>query len=111
MKIGLIDVDGHNFPNLALMKLAAYHRNLNDTVEWINYLEQYDKVYQSKVFTFTSDVSTFVHADEIIKGGTGYKMYNDLFCDDTEPDYTLYPQFQHAYGFLTRGCTRNCAWC
>ncbi|KAA6299989.1 MAG: hypothetical protein EZS26_003871 [Candidatus Ordinivivax streblomastigis] len=111
MKIGLIDVDGHNFPNLALMKLAAYHRNLNDTVEWVNHCEQYDRVYQSKVFTFSPDVSTVIQSNEIIKGGTGYKMYNDLFCDDTEPDYTLYPQFQHAYGFLTRGCTRNCAWC
>lgn len=38
-------------------------------------------------------------------------MYNDLFCDDAEPDYSLYPQYQHAYGFLTRGCIRRCAWC
>ncbi|MDR0874155.1 MAG: radical SAM protein [Prevotellaceae bacterium] len=111
MKIGLIDVDGHNFPNLALMKLANYHKEQGDTVEWVNYLERYDKVYQSKVFTFTPDVSTIIQSDEIIKGGTGYKMYNDLFCDDIEPDYSLYPQFQHAYGFLTRGCVRNCTWC
>lgn len=25
MKIGLIDVDGHNYPNLPLMKLSAWH--------------------------------------------------------------------------------------
>jgi radical SAM superfamily enzyme YgiQ (UPF0313 family) len=111
MKTGLVDVDGHNFPNLALMKLAAYHRQNGDTVEWLNHLERYDKVYQSKVFTFTPDVSTVIQADKIVKGGTGYKMYDKQFCDDTEPDYSIYPQFEHAYGFLTRGCVRNCSWC
>lgn len=111
MKIGLIDVDGHNFPNLALMKIAGYHRQNGDTVGWVNYLERYEKVYQSKVFTFTNDIKTIVQADEVIRGGTGYKLYNELFCDGTEPDYSMYPQYQHAYGFLTRGCVRNCAWC
>ena len=111
MKIGLIDVDGHKFPNLALMKIANYHRLQNDTVEWVNHSERYNKVYQSKVFTFTPDISASVQANEIVKGGTGYKMYDELFCDDSEPDYTLYPQYQHAYGFLTRGCIRHCKWC
>ena len=111
MRIGLMDVDGHNFPNLALMKIANYHKQNGDTVEWINHLVQYDKVYQSKVFTFTPDNRFTVQANEIIKGGTGYKMYNDLFCDNTEPDYSMYPQYPHAYGFLTRGCVRHCAWC
>jgi len=75
MRIGLIDVDGHRFPNFALMKIASYHRLQGDTVEWINRLERYDKVYQSKVFTFTPDNIFAVQSDEIIKGGTGYKMY------------------------------------
>ena len=111
MKIGLMDVDGHRFPNLALMKIANYHKLHGNTVEWVNQQEQYDKVYQSKVFTFTPDVSTVFQTGELIKGGTGYKMYNDLFCDDTEPDYSIYPQYEHAYGFLTRGCIRHCPWC
>ena len=35
MRIGLVAVDGHsNFPNLALMKLAAWHKEQGDTVEW-----------------------------------------------------------------------------
>lgn len=34
MKIGLIDVDSHNFPNLALMKISAWHKAQGDTVEW-----------------------------------------------------------------------------
>jgi hypothetical protein len=111
MKTGLIDVDGHHFPNLALIRIANYHRQQGDTVEWVNYFKHYKKVYQSKVFTFTPDVSTFVHADEIMKGGTGYKMSSELFCDDTEPDYSIYPQYPHAYGFLTCGCVRHCNWC
>jgi len=111
MRIGLIDVDGHHFPNFALMKIANYHRQRGDTVAWVNHLEQYDKVYKSKIFTFTPDNTFAVQSDEIVKGGTGYRMYHDLFCDDTEPDYSLYPQYLHAYGFLTRGCIRCCSWC
>jgi hypothetical protein len=111
MKIGLLDVDGHHFPNLALMKIARYYKRQGDSPEWINHLEKYDKIYQSKVFTFTPDNPFALQAGEIIKGGTGYKLYDDLFCDGTEPDYSLYPQYPHAYGFLTRGCVRNCAWC
>ena len=45
MKIGLIDVDGHNFPNLPLMKISAYHKQCGDTVEWVNLFEHYDRVY------------------------------------------------------------------
>lgn len=33
MKIGLIDVDGHNFPNLALMRISAYHKEKGDDVD------------------------------------------------------------------------------
>jgi hypothetical protein len=111
MKIGLIDVDGHRFPNLALMKIARFHKQQGDSVEWVNHWEQYDRVYQSKVFTFSPDVSTIIQSNEVIKGGTGYKMYNDLFCDNMEPDYSVYPQYTSAYGFLTRGCVRKCSWC
>ena len=34
MNIGLIDVDGHNYPNVALMKIGAYHKAHGDNVEW-----------------------------------------------------------------------------
>ena len=108
MKIGLLDVDGHRFPNLALMKLSAYHKTRGDTVEWVNFWNRYDKVYCSKVFTFTPDEHTYIQADEIIKGGTGYNFHENLFCDDVLPDYSLYPMHKEAYGFLTRGCIRKC---
>lgn len=36
MKIGLVDVDGHNFPNFALMRISGYHKNIGDQVEWVD---------------------------------------------------------------------------
>lgn len=113
MKIGLIDADSHNFPNLALMKISAYHKSKGDEVDWCNRLEQYDRVYESAVFTFTPSDETVILADEIIEGGTGYGLRNKL-PDEIEnifPDYNLYPQHKEAYGFLTRGCPRQCKFC
>ena len=114
MKIGLIDVDGHSgFPNLALMRLSAYHKAREDKVEWCTPLLHYDRVYMSKVFTFSPDVDIAVQADEVIRGGTGCKDYGSLPAEveATPPDYTIYPHYPHAIGFLTRGCIRNCPWC
>jgi hypothetical protein len=111
MKIGLIDVDGRHFPNLALMKISAFHKWRGDTVEWVNYWDRYDKVYCSKIFTYTPDVLTCIQADEVIRGGTGYFLFDELFCDGVIPDYSLYPMYREAYGFLTRGCIRTCDWC
>ena len=114
LRIGIVAVDGHNgFPNLALMRLSAWHRRQGDSVEWWNGFERYDRVYMSKVFTFTPDFDTAVVADEIITGGTGYKDYGSLppEIEDCHPDYTLYPKWKSAIGFLTRGCGGNCEWC
>lgn len=113
MKIGLIDVDGHNFPNLALMKISAYHKSSGDQVEFWNGLEHYDKVYMSKVFTFTKDINYIIQADEVIKGGTGYDLQNKLPCEIEHqyPDYELYNIKNTAYGYLTRGCPRGCEFC
>lgn len=71
MKVGLIDVDGHNFPNLCLMKLSAWHKKNGDSVEWYDPLfsGHLDKVYMSKVFTFTSDYPYHVNATEVVRGG------------------------------------------
>jgi hypothetical protein len=112
MKIGLTDVDGHNFPNLALMKLSAWHKKQGDDVEMIFPMSHYDRVYMSKVFTFTSDFETCINADEIITGGTGYGLDNKLpqEIENIYPDYSLYG-VKEAYGFLTRGCPRHCNFC
>lgn len=129
MKIGLIDVDGHNYPNLPLMKLSAWHKSIGDSVSWYNHLDsKYDIVYLSKVFSFTDDYKFPIHADKIIKGGSGYcielvngkeiyhKERDTALPDEIEhiyPDYLLYPEHTKdtAYGFLTRGCPRGCSFC
>lgn len=113
MNIGLIDVDGHNFPNLALMKISAYHKDKGDEVEWFFGFNQYDKVYMSKVFTFTDDFHQVINAKEIIRGGTGYDLKNMLpkESETMYPDYELYGIKDTAYGFLTRGCPRGCKFC
>lgn len=73
MKIGLIDVDGHNFPNLPLMKLSAWHKKHGDDVRWYEpfdgLIERYDIVYMSKVFSFTPDYQYPIYADKIVRGG------------------------------------------
>lgn len=116
MRIGLIDVDSHRWPNLCLMKLSAYHKARGDIVEWHDGRKWYDLVYMSRVFsdTYSEDFVGIIHADQIIKGGTGYGLANKL-PDEIEhiyPDYSLYPQFTGiAYGFLSRGCPRDCKFC
>lgn len=115
MKIGLADVDSHNFPNLALMKISAWHKKQRDTVDWWNGLETYDKVYMAKVFdeTYTKDMEYCIQADEVVKGGTGYSLNTELpeEIEHIYPDYSLYNIKDTAYGFLTRGCPRHCDFC
>lgn len=130
MKIGLIDVDGHNFPNLPLMKISAWHKMQGNQVDWYEPLlsGHMDKVYMSKVFSFTPDYEYCIDADEVIKGGSGYcielidgkEVYNKEkdkplpeAIEHIYPDYSLYPKLTKdtAYGFLTRGCPRGCDFC
>jgi len=116
MRIGLVDVDSRNWPNLCLMKLSAYHKAHGNRVEWWKPEGCYDLVYKSRVFTdtYSKDSIYIANADKIIRGGTGYGPGPDL-PDEIEhqrPDYSLYPQFSGtAYGFLTRGCPRQCSFC
>lgn len=134
-RIGLIDVDGHNFPNLPLMKISAWHKAHGDEVEWYQplihgFFEPLDKVYMSRVFgdEYSQDYEYFVNAKEVIKGGTGYhiKVIDGAEVFDIEnhknlpneiehmyPDYSLYPEYTKntAYGFLTRGCCNDCSFC
>lgn len=111
MKIGLHDADENGFPNLALMKISAWHKARGDEVEWWFPMFAYDRVYSSKVFTFTPENPYL--PENTIKGGTGYGKMSELDpeIDAMFPDYSIYPDCDYAIGFLTRGCIRNCPWC
>ena len=132
MKIGLIDVDGHHYPNIPLMKLSAYHKAKGDTVKWYEPMdvmgEPYDIVYLSKVFSFTPDYQYPINSTKIVRGGSGYCIElvdgKEVYHSERDkplpneiehiyPDYDLYPEFTKdtAYGFLTRGCPRQCGFC
>ena len=130
MKIGLVDFDSHNFPNLPLMKISAYHKAKGDNVEFALPMAKYDRVYVSKVFgeEYSGSDDRLWNADEIIYGGTGYaikvengkEVYRKKLDPDLPPeiehiypDYSLYPELTKdmAYGFLTRGCPNNCGFC
>lgn len=115
MKIGLIAVDSSH-PNLALMKISAWHKQNGDTVDWYNPFEQYDIVYMSKIFSFTPDYGQWItNAKHIRKGGTGYDIHATLpkEMEFIAPDYSIYPSIDNktAYGFLTRGYPNKCKWC
>lgn len=129
MIIGLVDVDGHHFPNLALMRVSAYHKAKGDQVEWwLGDLFHYDVVYMSKIFSdaYSPDIPEPMNADKVIKGGTGYcinleggvevydKSKDTQLPEEIEkmfPDYSIYPQFKFAVSMTSRGCPRGCAFC
>lgn len=129
MRIGLIDVDGHNFPNLALMRISAYHKACGDIVEWWwSDFVHYDIVYMSKIFSdaYSPDIPAPINADKVVKGGTGYAIHlqggKEIFNKEQDkdlpagiekmfPDYSIYPQFPYAVSMTSRGCPRGCAFC
>lgn len=133
MRIGLLDIDGKNYPNLALMKLSAWHKSQGDEVEWYYpFSDRYDRVYAAKVFSFTDDWDEVINADDVVYGGSGYQInlqdgkevwgepnkrnFMPSLPPEVEhiyPDYSLYPTLTKdtAYGFLTRGCPRGCDFC
>lgn len=131
MKIGLVDRDKTNFPNLALMKISAYHKKRGDIVDWYDWTNgHYDKVYVSKVFSqeYSEEDLTVIQADEVVCGGTGYAMTvengKEVYHKENDkalpyeiehiyPDYSIYPELTKdtAYGFLSRGCPRACHFC
>lgn len=121
MLIGLHDAEkeylkNKSFPNLALMKISAWHKARGDRVDWWNPLFKYDLIYSSKVFDFTPDDPYLLNLCNVVRGGTGYRdiPLNQTLpseIDDMFPDYSIYPNCDYAIGYLTRGCPNNCRWC
>jgi len=121
MKILLIDADS-TIPNLALMKLAQFYRDVSFSRLYIPYYQNrrkqvhyvdttgYDKVFCSVVFNGNAN---FVKGDNITFGGTGYSLSIELplEIENLDPNYSIYPENDTSYGFITRGCIRNCKFC
>jgi len=111
VKIAIHDHENNGYPNVALMKLSAWHKAQGDSVEWFSAIfADYDKVYSSKVFTWTQQ-DPYLPKDVVI-GGTGHDISATLpgEVEGMMPDYSLY-DCDKSYGFLTRGCIRFCPWC
>lgn len=130
MNVGLFDVDSHNYPNLPLMKISAWHKSQGDNVEFVLPVKHYDKIYVSKVFgdEYSTMPNFYLQADEVIYGGTGFAITvengKEVYHKDRDsnlpyeiehiyPDYSLYPELTKdtAFGFLTRGCCNDCDFC
>lgn len=111
MKVGIYDVDS-KIPNLALMKLSAYHKGRGDDVEMYFPLAKtsYDKIYASKIFDYSDGSGLDPECMEI--GGTGYDMLKTLpaTIERRDPDYELY-NYPHNIGFTMRGCRLRCTFC
>lgn len=106
--IGLHDADKTDFPNLALMKLSAACKRLGKETELWNQRTVYERVYSSKVFSFTEETAP----QEAVLGGYGRGLGNSLpdLVEHICPDYSLY-NINYSMGFLTRGCPNKCSWC
>ena len=122
MRVGLVDVDSHNFPNLVLMKLSAYYKKRGNEVELLhprdvlkgrNLFCEYDKMFGACVFDWNKPIADKLEAMGVMVAGTGTRK-KDTLPEEQEhiyPDYSLYCISDTAYGFLTRGCPRHCPFC
>lgn len=107
----LIDIDS-KIPNLALMKISHYHKDRRDNVGFN--ISNPDKIYASVIFKKNKHKVDGLHLmypdAEIDIGGSGYDLHKSLpqEIEDLSPDYSLYPDCDTYYGFVSRGCIRNC---
>lgn len=126
-RILLVDADS-KIPNLALMKLSTYYKSLGSDVDLVRlgisyypsrrkkkYVDahDYDKVFVSAIFFETPNYVEIVGCENVEFGGTGYSIHLNLpdEVSRSELDYSIYPGNDVSYGFITRGCIRNCYFC
>jgi hypothetical protein len=118
VKVGLIDVDRTGFPNVALMKLSAWHKAQgHETVlvrddRWLLHAAQCDRLYASCVFTWNREKAEGIAALGAEVGGTGVSLKVELprEVEAMRPDYSLYG-IDYGVGYLMRGCIWTCDFC
>lgn len=122
MNIGLIDVDCTSYPNLVLMKLSAWHKSQGDTVDLLNpddvlggdsLFNPHDKLIGACVFSKNMRIVEALRAQgaDVAGCGTDDKRVLPDEIEHIYPDYSLYGITDTAYGFLSRGCPRDCPFC
>ena len=123
MRIGLVDVDSHNFPNLVLMKLSTWYKGKGWEVELLrpadvlngsNLFYGYDRMIGACVFDWNKPIVYMLKNMGVDVGGTGTGDYTRVLPQEIEhcyPDYSLYGIENCSYGYLTRGCPRQCPFC
>ena len=122
-RILLVDADS-KIPNVALMKLKAFYRQADIVKCGLHYSPHsthcehvdatgYDKVFVSAIFFGTPKKLTVTGCSDIEYGGTGYDITSKLpdKIASLKSDYSIYRDSPRSYGFLTRGCIRNCEFC
>ena len=112
-KVLLVDVDS-KIPNLALMKISAYHKSIGDIVGFN--ISDPDLVYASIIFSKNhwkgNGIKSMYPDAEVLIGGSGFNLKSKIPIEAElmKPDYDLYPS-EYSQGFTTRGCIRNCDFC
>lgn len=126
MLIRIVQLDG-SLPNLALLRLASFHRSKGDTVYWARSIhplsdpfdpDLYDRVYASAIFKFSLPAILQFKArwrERGIIGGTGTSELTTVESITggayDEVDYSDWPGFKDSIGFTQRGCRLSCKFC
>lgn len=105
MKVSILTPDSLR-PNLAAMKISAFHKSIGDEV-YLNFpLINAEFTYASVFFRWTEDPN----ADLI--GGSKYpEIKLDSSIDIIKPDYSLYPEIEYSLGYTYKACPRSCDFC
>lgn len=111
MKIGLYNLEPKIY-NTAMMQVSKYYKDNGDQVELYNHFshDSYDKIYAFSLFNFTDKGYC---TKDMIKGGTGFNINSKLpkEIEDSDLDYSIFPDCQTSYIWFSRGCIRQCPFC
>ena len=123
MNVLCVNVDARF--NLAMRKVYNYHLQRGDNVRLMNcgydaYKKHgeivingkpYDKVYVSIIFENNSNVKV-AGSENVVYGGVGSSNPLSVLPPEIENIQPYYFENENiSYGFMTRGCVRNCYFC